>query len=94
MKQTKATRTRSSKQRNPTALGAIPSDASAHDKQETHAPAAEPGLEVMVAEAAYYRAEKRGFEPGHELEDWLAAESEIARMCSLQPQASTTSELH
>ena len=33
--------------------------------------------EAMIAEAAYYRAEARGFEPGHELEDWLAAESEI-----------------
>jgi hypothetical protein len=31
----------------------------------------------MVAEAAYYCAEKRGFEPGHELEDWLEAEARI-----------------
>ncbi len=31
----------------------------------------------MVATAAYHRAEKRGFEPGHEVEDWLAAEREI-----------------
>jgi hypothetical protein len=30
-----------------------------------------------VALAAYYRAERRGFAPGHELEDWLAAEAEI-----------------
>jgi hypothetical protein len=30
-----------------------------------------------VAELAYYRALKRGFEPGHEVEDWLAAEAEI-----------------
>jgi hypothetical protein len=30
-----------------------------------------------VAEAAYYRAEHRGFAPGHELEDWLAAQEEI-----------------
>ena len=27
--------------------------------------------------AAYYRAERRGFAPGHEVEDWLAAEAEI-----------------
>ncbi len=33
--------------------------------------------EAMIAEAAYYRAEARGFETGHELEDWLAAEREI-----------------
>jgi hypothetical protein len=31
----------------------------------------------MVAEAAYYLAERRGFEPGHELEDWFAAEARI-----------------
>lgn len=31
----------------------------------------------LIAEAAYFRAEQRGFEPGHELEDWLAAESEV-----------------
>jgi len=32
---------------------------------------------AMIAQAAYYRAERRGFEPGHEAEDWLAAESEV-----------------
>jgi len=30
-----------------------------------------------IARAAYERARTRGFEPGHELEDWLAAEHEI-----------------
>jgi len=29
-----------------------------------------------TAECAYYKAEARGFEPGHEVEDWLAAEAE------------------
>lgn len=32
----------------------------------------------MIATAAYFRAQKRGFEPGHELDDWLAAETEVA----------------
>lgn len=32
-----------------------------------------------VAEAAYYRAERRGFAPGSEDADWLAAEDEIGR---------------
>jgi hypothetical protein len=32
---------------------------------------------VKVGLAAYFIAEKRGFEPGHELEDWLAAEAQI-----------------
>lgn len=31
----------------------------------------------LIAEAAYFRAEQRGFTPGRELEDWLAAEIEI-----------------
>lgn len=33
----------------------------------------------MIREAAYYRAERRGFTAGHELEDWLAAEEEVDR---------------
>jgi len=32
---------------------------------------------ALIAEAAFFRAEKRGFSPGHEVEDWLAAESEV-----------------
>ncbi len=32
---------------------------------------------AMIAEAAYYRAQARGFAPGGELHDWLAAEKEI-----------------
>lgn len=31
----------------------------------------------LIAEAAYYRAEARGFAPGSETDDWLAAEAEI-----------------
>jgi hypothetical protein len=31
----------------------------------------------MIAEAAYLKAEKRGFAPGHELEDWTLAEQEV-----------------
>jgi hypothetical protein len=33
----------------------------------------------MIAEAAYYRAEQRGFSPGHEMADWLLAESDVER---------------
>jgi len=29
-----------------------------------------------IQQAAYQRAEKRGFEPGHEMDDWLEAEKE------------------
>ncbi|HXZ96205.1 MAG TPA: DUF2934 domain-containing protein [Burkholderiales bacterium] len=30
-----------------------------------------------IAQAAYFRAEKRGFAPGGELQDWLEAEADI-----------------
>jgi len=33
--------------------------------------------EYMISAAAYYRAERRGFTPGNEMEDWLQAETEI-----------------
>lgn len=36
--------------------------------------------EQMIAEAAYFRAEQRGFTPGGELDDWLEAELAIDRM--------------
>jgi hypothetical protein len=36
-------------------------------------------LDRLIAEEAYYRAQSRGFEPGHELEDWIAAEKEVRR---------------
>ena len=32
---------------------------------------------ALIAEAAYFRAERRGFAPGHDAADWLAAESEV-----------------
>ncbi len=31
----------------------------------------------MIADAAYRRAQQRGFTPGNEVEDWLAAEAEV-----------------
>ncbi|RIZ71910.1 MAG: DUF2934 domain-containing protein [Methylococcales bacterium] len=34
-------------------------------------------LDHMIAEAAYYKAEKRNFNPGNELQDWLDAKREI-----------------
>jgi len=32
---------------------------------------------ALIARAAYFRAMERGFAPGHELQDWLAAEAEV-----------------
>ena len=42
-----------------------------------------PNVEIIrlyISEAAYYKAEKRGFEPDHDQQDWLEAEKEI-RSC-------------
>jgi hypothetical protein len=36
----------------------------------------------MIAESAYLRAERRGFAPGGELEDWMAAEREVDALLS------------
>jgi|HubBroStandDraft_1064217.scaffolds.fasta_scaffold221294_2 hypothetical protein len=43
---------------------------------------------ASIAEAAYFRAERRGFAPGHELEDWLAAEDEVKRRLNGEGRAS------
>ena len=37
-------------------------------------------IHAMIAEAAYYKAEKRAFSPGHELYDWLEAKKEILQL--------------
>lgn len=43
--------------------------------------------EEMIRRRAYFRAQKRGFAPGHELQDWLLAEWEIDRLlASRRPQ--------
>jgi hypothetical protein len=38
--------------------------------------------QAMIAKAAYLRAERRGFAPGREEEDWLAAEKEVDALLS------------
>ena len=48
-------------------------------------PAALPSAEEiyeMIAQAAYYRAQKRGFAPGLEAEDWRQAEVEVMERLS------------
>jgi len=41
----------------------------------------------MVRMAAYFRAQQRGFAPGNEWEDWLAAEAEISALVGAAPAA-------
>ena len=49
----------------PVPTGVIPLDDASADRLK------------RIAEAAYKRAQQRNFAPGHDLEDWLAAEKEI-----------------
>ena len=39
----------------------------------------------LIAVAAYHLAEDRNFEPGHETEDWLAAESQVRSQGAQDP---------
>lgn len=55
--------------------------------KKTTATAANPKLSIspreryeMIATMAFYRAEQRNFQPGHDVEDWLDCESTIDRM--------------
>jgi hypothetical protein len=41
------------------------------------APRTPENREACIAGAAYLSAKRRSFAPGHELDDWLAAESEV-----------------
>lgn len=43
--------------------------------------------EQLVRTAAYFRAQRRGFEPGYEWEDWLAAEAEVSTRTGVAPPA-------
>ena len=40
-------------------------------------PAGTAGRLELIAVAAYYLAQRRNFTPGHDLDDWLAAEREV-----------------
>lgn len=51
-----------------------PTGTSAHARPASNDPVE---LRQAIAVLAYQFAERRNFEPGHELEDWLNAESEI-----------------
>jgi len=42
----------------------------------------------MVATAAYFIAEQRGFAPGHELDDWRAAEAAVNATLLISQQSS------
>jgi hypothetical protein len=52
---------------------AVPSRPAATDVSE----ASDAAVRKEIARLAYQLSEKRGFAPGHETEDWLAAEAQV-----------------
>ena len=46
-------------------------------KSDTRATLVPINLEEEIRRLAYLMAERRGFEPGHEADDWFAAEREV-----------------
>ena len=70
-----------------TAMRSAPenSDAMAQEQQSPptrHADRAPDWHRQMIQEAAYFRAERRGFIGGDPVADWLAAEAEIDALVS------------
>jgi hypothetical protein len=67
-------------------------DVSPGTRKATKTSGAAPTLadwEARVRQAAYFRAERRGFVPGHEAADWLAAEAEVAEALGPKPRPRT-----
>jgi hypothetical protein len=58
----------------------VPGAAQGPVTREPVSPVSDEERHRMIEEAAYYRAEKRGFEPGHNEEDWAAATEEVDAM--------------
>jgi hypothetical protein len=71
-----------------TAAKKVPSaKAAAAQRSPEAAPSVPADRESLVRMAAYLRAERRGFAPGYEIEDWLAAEAEVDARKSARPAA-------
>ena len=47
--------------------------------KKTKSEAQSPVRQQMIAEAAYYHAQQRGFAAGYDLDDWLRAEREVSK---------------
>jgi len=62
-------------------VSATPDPPSAGSDASTAAVSAEQ-RPALIERAAYLLAESRGFSPGEELDDWLAAEAEVNRQLS------------
>lgn len=56
-------------------------------KTETRASVVPINVDEEIRRLAYLMSERRGFEPGHETEDWLAAENEVRQRYRQQQSA-------
>lgn len=61
----------------------------ARKKPRSFDPPQEPQWHRMIAEAAYFIAEKRRFIGQHSLDDWLAAEQQVRQVISPSPAEPT-----
>lgn len=57
-----------------------PSKGNSEDRAGAVASISAEERQKLIARAAYFRAEKRGFSPGCELQDWVEAEAEVLRL--------------
>lgn len=55
-------------------------------RKRTAAAEATTDCKAMIAEVAYFKAERRGFAPGYEVADWLEAERELDTGGEPQPR--------
>jgi hypothetical protein len=69
--------TASSSQQDALSAHPVPATAEADLSPERSESSQQPQRHALIAEAAFFIAQERGFAPGHELDDWLAAEREV-----------------
>lgn len=62
-----------------------PTEVTATRLKRREIPSFSESREARIAEAAYWRAERRGFTAGQELDDWLAAEREVDEDLAKRP---------
>jgi hypothetical protein len=67
---------------------ARPSAPAPRKKPSSFDPPQEPQWHRMIAEAAYFIAEKRRFVGQHSLDDWLAAEQQVRQAISPNTRSS------
>lgn len=75
--------------RQPSAETSPDTEVTAANLQRREIPSFSESREARIAEAAYWRAERRGFSAGQELDDWLAAEKEVDGHIAAQQPRST-----